>query len=132
MRVVKIDHGTEQIPRPPVELEQLQLEHPLVLVIWRDAFFDFDQTDADDVRPDYLVHTVGFLLAEGPTFVSLGAGGPARRRRLPRRHAHPRCRSSSGSCRLEPTSTRLPHWPDPVYPAEVVGATGPAERTKEG
>ena len=71
MRVVKIDQGTEQIPDPQVELDQLQLEHPLVLVIWRDAFFDFDQSNADDIRPDYLVHTVGFLLAEGPKFVSL-------------------------------------------------------------
>ena len=71
MRVVKIDHANEETPRPSVELEQLQLEHPLVVVIWRDAFFDFDQADAEDVRPDYLVHTVGFLLSEGPTFVSL-------------------------------------------------------------
>jgi hypothetical protein len=71
MRVVKIDQGTEQLPPPVDELAQLQLEHPLVVVIWRDAFFDFDQADVDDIRPDYLVHTVGFLLAEGPTFVSL-------------------------------------------------------------
>jgi len=71
MRVVKIDHGTEQTPSPSVEFEQLRLEHPLVVVIWRDAFFDFDQAHVDDVRPDYLVHTVGFLLADGPTFVSL-------------------------------------------------------------
>jgi len=71
MRVVKIDRGTEQTQNPSVELEQLQLEHPLVVVIWRDAFFDFDQANVDDVRPDYLVHTVGFLLADGPTFVSL-------------------------------------------------------------
>jgi hypothetical protein len=71
MRVVKIDHATEETPSPPVGLEQLQLEHPLVVVIWRDAFFDFDQADAEDIRPDYLVHTVGFLLGDGPTFVSL-------------------------------------------------------------
>jgi hypothetical protein len=71
MRVVKIDNGTEQSPSPAREFEQLQLDHPLVVVIWRDAFFDFDQANVDDVRPDYLVHTTGFLLAEGPTFVSL-------------------------------------------------------------
>lgn len=76
MRVVKIDQGIEQTPDPALDLDhqqfdQLQLEHPLVLVIWRDAFFDFDQASAEDIRPDYLVHTVGFLLAEGPTFVSL-------------------------------------------------------------
>jgi hypothetical protein len=71
MRVVKIEPGTQQIQDPQIELDHLQLEYPLVLVIWRDAFFDFDQSDPDDVRPDYLVHTVGFLLAHGPKFVSL-------------------------------------------------------------
>jgi len=45
--------------------------HPLVLVIWRDAFFDFDQKSSDDFRSEYLVHTVGFLVAEGQTFISL-------------------------------------------------------------
>jgi len=71
MRVVKIDQGTEQTPDPQFQVDQVQLEHPMVLVIWRDAFFDFDQADPDDIRPDYLVHTVGFLLAQGPKFVSL-------------------------------------------------------------
>jgi len=71
MRVVKIEQATEQTPEAGSELELLQAEHPLVVVIWRDAFFDFDQSNAEDVRPDYLVHTVGFLLADGPTFVSL-------------------------------------------------------------
>lgn len=71
MRVVKIDHGTEQVPDPQIDVDQLQLEHPLVLVIWRDAFFDFDQKSSDDFRSEYLVHTVGFLVAEGQTFISL-------------------------------------------------------------
>jgi hypothetical protein len=71
MRVVKIDHVAQQVPDPSIALDRLQLQHPLVLVIWRDAFFDFDQVSPEDVRPDYLVHTVGFLLADGPTFVSL-------------------------------------------------------------
>jgi hypothetical protein len=44
---------------------------PLVLVTWRDAYFDLDQTTTDDFRSDYLVQTVGFLVADGPTFVSL-------------------------------------------------------------
>jgi hypothetical protein len=69
MRVVKIEPGTEQIPDRQFDLDQLEL--PLALVIWRDAFFDYDQSDPDDVRPDYLVHTVGFLLAQGPKFISL-------------------------------------------------------------
>jgi hypothetical protein len=71
MRVVKIDHATEDSPSQHDQLQQLEIEHPLVVVIWRDAFFDFDQANVEDVRPDYLVHTVGFLLADGPTFVSL-------------------------------------------------------------
>jgi hypothetical protein len=69
MRVVKIDQGGDQDPQ--IELDRIQLEHPTVLVIGRDAFFDVDQSDAEDIRPDYLVHTVGFLVAEGPRFVSL-------------------------------------------------------------
>jgi hypothetical protein len=74
MRVVKVDlDGNERLAEEPVAPwdETEELPHPLVLVIWRDAYFDFDQHDADDVRPDYLVHTVGFLLTEGPRFVSL-------------------------------------------------------------
>jgi hypothetical protein len=47
------------------------LEHPLVLVTWRDAFFDFETDDASPERVDYLVRTVGFLLARGPRFLRL-------------------------------------------------------------
>jgi hypothetical protein len=43
----------------------------LVLVTWRDAWFDFDQPDAEDARSDYLVTTVGFLVGHGPRFVSI-------------------------------------------------------------
>ncbi len=72
VRVVKVDFdGTERLqnePHTPADEPELQ---PLVLVIWRDAYFDFDQRDAEETRPDYLVHTVGFLLSEGPKFVSL-------------------------------------------------------------
>jgi hypothetical protein len=46
-------------------------EYPLVMVTWHDAWFDFDQTEADDCRTDYLVKTVGFLLSEGPRFLSI-------------------------------------------------------------
>ena len=44
---------------------------PLVLVTWRDAWFDFDQGAEDEERPDYLVRTVGFVVREGPRFVSI-------------------------------------------------------------
>ena len=46
-------------------------EFPLVLVTWRDAWFDFDEPDPEDVRADYLVRTVGFLVRRGPRFVSV-------------------------------------------------------------
>jgi hypothetical protein len=46
-------------------------EFPLALVVWRDAFFDFDRKPDEETRPDYLVHTVGFVLADGPTINSL-------------------------------------------------------------
>jgi hypothetical protein len=43
----------------------------LVLVEWHDAWFDFDLLGVDERRPDYLVRTVGFLVAEDPRFISL-------------------------------------------------------------
>ena len=75
MRVVKVDlDGTERLDPEPIEPwqpERDELAHPLVLVIWRDAYFDFELAHIEDARPDYLVHTVGFLLSEGPRFLSL-------------------------------------------------------------
>jgi hypothetical protein len=72
VRVVKVDFdGTQRLENEPLGTTADDDLHPLVLVIWRDAYFDFDQRDAEDPRPDYLVHTVGFLLSEGPKFVSL-------------------------------------------------------------
>jgi hypothetical protein len=44
---------------------------PLVLVEWHDAWFDFDLPDVGERRADYLVRTVGFLVAEDPRFLSL-------------------------------------------------------------
>ena len=67
MRVVKIDQGTEQIPDPQIELDQLQLEYPLVLVIWRDAFFDFDA----DNDPWNIFNAIGDLLVTGPTLTNV-------------------------------------------------------------
>jgi hypothetical protein len=46
-------------------------EFPLVIVTWRDAWFDFDEPDPEDARSDYLVRTVGFLVRRGPRFVSI-------------------------------------------------------------
>jgi hypothetical protein len=55
--------GAEPVPESP--------EFPLVLVTWRDAWFDFDEPDPEDARADYLVNTVGFLVRKGPRFVSI-------------------------------------------------------------
>src|SRR4029079_15866594 len=48
-----------------------EVEYPLVLVSWHDAWFDFEEADPEDCRPDYLVRTVGFLVNEGPRFLSI-------------------------------------------------------------
>ena len=46
-------------------------DHPLALVEWHDAWFDLEQEGPEDCPADYLVRTVGFLVREGPRFVSL-------------------------------------------------------------
>ena len=55
----------------PVESITDPTEVPLVLVTWRDAWFDFDEPDPEDARADYLVNTAGFLVRQGPRFVSV-------------------------------------------------------------
>ena len=46
-------------------------EPPLVLVTWCDAHFDFERDAGAPARQDYLVRTVGFLLEDGPRFLSV-------------------------------------------------------------
>jgi hypothetical protein len=46
-------------------------EYPLVVVDWHDAWFDLDQAAADDCRSGYPVRTAGFLVGNGPEFVSI-------------------------------------------------------------
>jgi hypothetical protein len=46
-------------------------DYPLVLVEWHDAWFDADQSGPEDCRHDYVVRTVGFLVADGPRFLSI-------------------------------------------------------------
>lgn len=41
----------------------------LELVLWRDAWFDFDQSNDD--REDYIVKTVGWVIHEGPHYLSV-------------------------------------------------------------
>jgi hypothetical protein len=66
--------GWDQDPAPHVDpslAPPADDDFPLVLVTWRDAWFDFDAPDPEEARPDYLVQTVGFLVREGPRFVSI-------------------------------------------------------------
>jgi hypothetical protein len=65
-QAAELAHGTE-----PIESVSDRTEFPLVLVTWRDAWFDFDEPDPQDARADYLVSTVGFLVRQGPRFVSV-------------------------------------------------------------
>ncbi len=62
-------------PSPPSArspLPEPEFPHyPLAMVEWHDAWFDLDLESPDGCRQDYLVHTVGFLVSEGPRFVSL-------------------------------------------------------------
>ncbi|HKI28776.1 MAG TPA: hypothetical protein VKB32_05050 [Actinomycetota bacterium] len=56
----------------PLPLSQPESPHyPLAIVEWHDAWFDLDLESPDVCRQDYLVRTVGFLVGEGPRFVSL-------------------------------------------------------------
>ena len=82
MRVVRVDGNGEfgspeagiLEPLQPVEpeiAEDTEPDFPLVLVTWHDAWFDFEESDPQDCRTDYLVRTVGFLVNEGPRFLSI-------------------------------------------------------------
>jgi hypothetical protein len=67
-----LDH---EVPAPrgiPAERSNASPEgYPLVLVEWQDAWFDLDLELPEDRRSDYVVRTVGFLVGDGPRFVSI-------------------------------------------------------------
>ena len=78
MEVVRIggedagwDQGPDALGAETHESPEETPEFPLVLVTWRDAWFDFEEPDPEDARADYLVSTVGFLVRRGPRFVSV-------------------------------------------------------------
>jgi len=72
VEVVQLGGGRDPDPFEPASTAVPETsECPLVLVTWRDAWFDFDEPDPEDVRADYLVRTVGFLVRRGPRFVSV-------------------------------------------------------------
>jgi hypothetical protein len=63
--------GPDEHPAEPIQDTAEPPAFPVVLVTWRDAWFDFDEPDPEDARADYLVTTVGFLVRQGPRFVSV-------------------------------------------------------------
>jgi hypothetical protein len=65
---IEVDHPR---PRPDALASADGHAPPLVLVEWHDAWFDFDLPAVEHRRADYLVRTVGFLVAEDPRFLSL-------------------------------------------------------------
>ena len=67
------DAGLLEPPQPleAEPAEDAEPDFPLVLVTWHDAWFDFEEADPEDCRTDYLVRTVGFLVNEGPRFLSI-------------------------------------------------------------
>jgi hypothetical protein len=73
VEVVRISDEVSPAPGPaeePARSLSWEATAPrLVLVTWRDAWFDFDQSNDD--RADYLVSTVGFVVGEDPRFVSV-------------------------------------------------------------
>ena len=69
-RLDALDGGRAQPIADPLA-RSFPFEYPLAMVEWHDAWFDLDQEGPDDCRLDYLVRTVGFLVGEGPRFVSL-------------------------------------------------------------
>ena len=46
------------------------MSHELVIVVWRDAWFDIDGGIEHD---DYVVRTAGWLVDEGPVFLTVAS-----------------------------------------------------------
>jgi len=59
VRVVKLDLDAPQPSQTSLRPAPVAPAQPLVLVIWRDAFFDFDQKSSDDFRS--VVERIVFL-----------------------------------------------------------------------
>ena len=71
-RMDPLESGRAEPMIGPLPLLEPELPHyPLAMVEWHDAWFDVDLESPDGCRQDYLVHTVGFLVSDGPRFVSL-------------------------------------------------------------
>ena len=78
MQAIRTDgSGLDHVDGRPAPLELSTsvsaeaFEHPLVLVEWQDAWFEIDETAPQHRRVDYPVRTVGFLIGDGPSVLSL-------------------------------------------------------------
>jgi hypothetical protein len=78
MQAVRADTVDTPMPveaaPPPVDRAPAGVDRlgpALAMVEWHDAWFEFDMAGPEDARTDYVVRTVGFLVADGPRFVSL-------------------------------------------------------------
>lgn len=58
---------TKPVKKKGIAVEQYRK----IEVLWHDAWFDFDQPTEEDARADYIVKTSGYLIKEGPLFLSL-------------------------------------------------------------
>ena len=67
LRPLDVADSTAELDRPQTDADR----YPLVVAEWHDAWFDFEQSALETLRQAYLVRTVGFLVGEGPRFVSL-------------------------------------------------------------
>jgi hypothetical protein len=128
VEVVRIGGG-DPVPDEGVSEEPsdaLEISRPLVLVTWRDAWFDFDQALDEDERPDYLVRTVGFVVREGPRFVSIA------QELLPdddgfRAVTHIPWSVVEGVVTLDPGGSRIAA-PEPLYSPSVGAESAPDHR----
>ena len=66
-RARSIDPTTEHVGSPSTELAG----YPVVQVEWHDAWFDLDEPAPAERRDAYPVRTVGFLIGDGPSVLSI-------------------------------------------------------------
>lgn len=60
-----------QLAAAPLPESPAPHPYPLVLVHWMDAWYDPDEQTDDDWRTDYPVQTVGYLVRDDPTVISI-------------------------------------------------------------
>lgn len=76
MQVVRADdagRARANDPRPDHDVAAATepAGHPIVQVEWHDAWFDLDEPEPADRRLAYPVRTVGYLIGDGPSVLSI-------------------------------------------------------------